>query len=52
MEQEYNPEPEEDVGSGRSASTEGAIANHNPFNVAADTVTQQKNLKNELKGAP
>jgi hypothetical protein len=52
MEQEYNPEPEEDAGSGRSASTEGAIANHNPFNVAADTVTQQKNLKNELKGAP
>jgi len=41
FEQEYNPAPEEDkedYGSGRSASTEGAIANHNPFNVRADTV--------------
>jgi hypothetical protein len=52
FEQEYNPAPEEDAGSGRSASTEGAIANHNPFNVRADTVEQQRENKNELKQAP
>ena len=51
LEQEYNPAPEEDAGSGRSASTEGAIANHNPFNVRADTVEEIQTKKNELKGA-
>lgn len=41
-EEEFNPPPESDHPDGRSASTEGDIANHNPFNVASDMVTSKK----------
>lgn len=35
--------------SGRSSSSEGDIANHNPFNVAADIIKPQKTeLKKQL----
>ena len=52
MEEEYNPTPVEDE-SGRSASSEGDIANHHPFNAVADVVRPDPESEaEEMKASP